>query len=207
MGEPARKQTLSYADYLALELSSEFKHEFHAGEIFAMSGGTPTHGFLGARCISLLDRSLGPGACRVYSSDVRIFVAEVNEGCYPDLSVVCGRLTHDPRDPDAVTNPVAVVEVLSPGTESWDRGGKFARYKRIASLRDYVLVTVDSNRVEHFARNDDGSWTYRDLGDGDVLRLSGAPAEVPVSELYAGVEDLRDGAESGPPGRSVGQTA
>ena len=147
MGAPGLKHRLSYSDYLALEQASEIKHEFHAGEIFAMSGGTAAHSFMGARCINVLGNALGPGRCRVFSSDARIYVADVNEGCYPDLSIVCGRVVHDPRDRDGITNPVAVVEVLSPGTESWDRGGKFARYKRLSSLRDYVLVTVDSNRV------------------------------------------------------------
>ena len=203
MGEPARKQTLPYADYLAREQTSDIKHEFYGGEIFAMSGGTFAHGHLAARCISLLDRTLG-GPCRVGSSDVRIFVPDANEACYPDASIICGSPQHDLRDRDAVTNPAAVVEVLSPSSESWDRGGKFARYQRLPSLRDYVLVSVERNRVEHFARNDDGSWTYRDLGDGDVLRLTGAVAEVAVAELYADIEDLRGEADAGPPGRPVG---
>ena len=183
---------MTYAEYVAVEESSEIKHEFVDGEMFAMSGGHPLHGLLPARFIAILARNLGPGPCRTYSSDTRVFVADLNQGFYPDLIVICGRFEQDPRDPQGVTNPAVVVEVLSPTTEMWDRNGKFESYRRLPSLRDYVLVTQERNRIEHFARNDDGSWTYRDLRDGDVLRLTGAPAEVAVSELYEGVAELRD---------------
>ena len=196
MAQPASKHQMTYAEYLALEQTSQVKHEFVAGECFAMSGGTPIHGHLAMRLGGILFRILGRGPCRPYSSDTRVFLQRSGEGCYPDVSVICGRPQHDLRDAQGVINPTVVFEVLSPTTAVWDRGEKFARYQTLATLRDYVLVTTEHNRVEHFARNDDGSWTYRDLHDGDMLRLTGAPAEVAVSELYDGVDELRDAADA-----------
>ena len=192
MAEPAQKPQVTYADYLAFEKASDTKHEFFDGQIVAMSGGRPLHGLLPMRFTALLARSFGAGPCRTYSSDTRVFIPQLGAGFYPDLTIICGRFEHDPRDPDGVTNPSVLVEVLSPTTESHDRIVKFDKYRHLPSLRDYVLVTQERNRVEHYARNDDNSWTYRDLGDGDTLRLTGAPAEVAISELYEGVEELRE---------------
>jgi len=191
---------MTYAEYVAAEAASDVRHEFVDGEMFAMSGGHPLPGLLAARFIVALGPSLGQGPCRSYCSDTRIFVPDLAVGLYPDLSVICGQFEQDSRDPQGVTNPTVVVEVLSPTTELWDRNGKFDRYRHLACLRDYVLVTQERNRVEHFARNDDGSWTYRDLRDGDVLRLTGAPAEVAITGLYDGVVELRQdpGAEGVP---------
>ncbi len=194
MADAAKKLTMTYEEYVVAEEASETKHEFVDGEMYAMSGGQPLHALLPARMIALLARSFGTGPCRTYSSDMRVFVPEVGAGFYPDLTVICGRIEQDPRDKQGVTNPTVIVEVLSPTTESRDRIVKFDKYRRLRSLRDYVLVTQERNRVEHYARNDDGSWTYRDLGDGDTLRLTGAPAEVAISELYEGVEELRESA-------------
>lgn len=191
MAQAARKPEVTYAEYLALEASTRDKHEFHQGEIFAMAGGTPAHAHLCGEVHALLRASLGRVPCRAFNSELRIYVPEIDEACYPDASIIGGKLTHDPRDAQAATHPVALVEVLSATTEKYDRGGKFEAYRHLPSLRDDVLVSQDHNRVEHFAKNDDGSWTFRVLLAGDTLRLSGAAATVAVDELYADVDELR----------------
>lgn len=192
MAQAAKKPQTTYPEYLAVAEASPSKQEFFDGQIFAMSGGSVLHGILTARFIGVLYGQLGNGPCRAGSSDVRIFLPHLGQAAYPDLSVICGRPAYDPRDPQGLTNPVVVVEVLSPTSESWDRGGKFERYAGLASLKDYILVTQDHDRIEHFARNADGTWTYRDLHAGEVLRLTGVTAEVRVDDLFVGVEELRE---------------
>ena len=192
MAQVAQTVGPNYADYLDFELSSPTKHEFHAGQIFAMAGGTRAHAHLCTRLSGALLSALGRRPCRPFNSELRIFIADRDESAYPDASVICGKLGSDPRDKDAATNPSVLFEVLSPTTEKYDREGKFALYRQIPSLRDYVLVSQEHNRVEHFARNDDGSWTFRPLEQGEVLSLTGAPATLSIDELYQGIDDLRE---------------
>jgi Uma2 family endonuclease len=182
MGD-GKKPVHTYAEYLALERASDTRHEFIDGEILAMSGGTPTHALLAMRIGRALD--LGAGPCEVYTSDLRVRVAATGRATYADLTVVCGPLACHPEDPDAVTNPSALFEVLSPSTERDDRGEKFAQYRRIPSLRDYVLVAQDKVRIEHFRRQGDGSWALVEHGAGERVELS-IGVSFAVDEVYRG---------------------
>ncbi|MCB9652161.1 MAG: Uma2 family endonuclease, partial [Deltaproteobacteria bacterium] len=105
-----------------------------------------------------------------------------------DVAVGCGRLEFGPRDRDALTNPISLVEVLSPSTESYDRGAKFAHYRRIPSLRDYVLVAQDERRVEVFHRTSDGTWAISDPVTAGTVALPGLGIELSVDEVYAKTE-------------------
>jgi Uma2 family endonuclease len=172
MNEPARKLTYTFAEYLAMEAASDTKHEYVNGEIFAMAGGTIEHGRLAARVSALLDTLLAGRPCAPLNSDVRVRVLATGLATYPDVSVVCGSIERDPEDEHSVTNPVVIVEVLSDSTEAYDRGEKFAHYRRIPSLRDYLLVSQHKPRIEHYRRNDDGTWTFREVSPPDAVRLS-----------------------------------
>ena len=174
---------MTFAEYLALEAASETKHEFLNGEIFAMAGGTPEHGALTANVIRLLGTALIDRPCIVYTSDVRIRVLATGLRTYPDVSVACGSIERDPEDKNTIVNPVALVEVLSDSTEAYDRGEKFAHYRRIPSLRDYLLVSQHESRIEHYRRNDDGTWTLRDVELAGVVQLS-IGCELSVSAVY-----------------------
>lgn len=177
------------AAYLAMENASEEKHILWRGEVFAMTGARPRHVRLATRLGALLDGALSRvGKCAPYASDLRISVPSKQGYVYPDVSVVCPPLQMDTDDPLAVTNPVAVFEVLSESTEAFDRGAKFDGYRSIATLRDYVLVSQTEPLVEHFARRDDGKWELSVLREGDVLRLSNG-AELGVDAVYEGVLD------------------
>lgn len=175
---------VSYADYLRLEATGDAKHEWLDGVVYAMAGGTLEHSALSASVIASLTIALRGRPCRVFTSDARVRVRSTGLGTWPDASVACGSIEHDADDPNALANPLVLVEVLSDSTEDWDRGGKFAHYRRIPSLRDYVLVGQREPMVEHHFRNADGTWTTRDLGPGDVLRLTGVAAEITVEEIY-----------------------
>lgn len=183
MGEPARTLKHTFAEYIALEEQSESKHELIDGEIYAVAHGTPEHGRLAARVIRMLGNALEGKPCEVFSSDVRVRVRDTGLAAYPDASVVCSRIERDPENRNTITNPVVLVEVLSDSTESYDRTIKLAHYRKIESLRDYLLVAQREARIEHYRRNDDGTWTLRDVVPPDVVRLS-IGVELSVADLY-----------------------
>ncbi len=182
MGEPAAN--MGYAEYLAHEADAETKHEYADGLVFAMAGGTLEHARLSGRLAFLLGVALEGKPCNVFSSDARVRVAATNRSTYPDLSVVCGPVEHASDDPHALVNPAVIVEVLSEGTERGDRGEKFRHYRRLASLREYVLVAQDEARVEVFRREAD-VWTFREHGPGQRVVLASIGASFEVDALYA----------------------
>lgn len=173
----------TYAQYLALERTSNVKHEFLGGQIFAMAGGTPEHAALAAAFVGLLFPDLAEHGCRAHSSDLRVRVRETGLATYPDVTIVCGASERDPDDPDAVTNPVILVEVLSPSTEEYDRGEKLQHYRTISSLEHYVLVAQDARSVESWTREGD-AWTRAVLTEADMLELPAVGATLGIRTLY-----------------------
>ncbi|WP_437948281.1 Uma2 family endonuclease [Sorangium sp. So ce296] len=184
MNEPARKIIWTYAEYLDQERASPTKHEFLNGEIFAMACGTPEHARL---CLSVgaeLRAHLRGRPCVVYSSDLRVRVQATGLSTYPDVSVVWSRLECDPEDTDAALNPIVLIEVLSDTSEAYDRGQKFAHYRRIPSLREYVLASQREPRIEVFHRNEDGSWTLREARAGEGAELQAIGCTLSVDDVY-----------------------
>ena len=173
----------TFADYLALERDSEIKHEFDAGEILAMSGGTARHSALAANIVVALATTRSPG-CTVFQSDMRVRVAATGRATYSDISMVCGPIEYDPDDAarTTITNPVLLVEVLSVTTEKGDRGNKWMHYQRISSLQEYVLVSQEP-RIEIFRRTPSGAWEYFEVREGNVRLASGPTLDLAV--LYA----------------------
>ena len=185
MTVPAHRIRYEWADYLALEASSNVKHEFLDGQIYAMAGGTPEHAALAAAMVGILFAQLRAGRCRVHDSDLRVRGLETGLATYPDATVVCGPLERDPEDQNAVTNPTLIVEVLSRGTEEYDRGDKFEHYKRMPSLRQYVLVSYREHAIEVWTRDQADAWTRAVAHEGDAAHLTAVGAQVDVHELYA----------------------
>lgn len=178
----------SYRDYLALEEASNVKHEYLGGDIQAMAGGTPEHAALQVAVSSLLHDRLRGGACRVFSSDLRVRVLATGLATYPDVTVVCGELERDPDSSITVVNPTLVVEVLSDGTEEYDRGEKREHYEKIPSLREYLLVSQRERRLELLRRRSDGSWEHRQAsGPGESLRLDSVACLLDLDAVYRGV--------------------
>lgn len=186
---PAHRIHYTWADYLALEASSNVKHEYLDGQIYGMAGGTPEHAALAAATIGLLFGQLRGGRCRAFDADLRVRVLETGLATYPDVTVVCGPLVRDPDDPNGVTNPTLLVEVLSSSTESYDRGDKFEHYKRIASLQQYVLVSHCAPEIEIFSRGGDGEWRRSVARHGEVADLTSIGATLDVTELYQSVTE------------------
>jgi len=186
MSAPAVELKLSYEDYLALERSSGLRHEWLDGRVYAMAGGTLAHGALAVAVLAELRALALPCGCVAYSSDAKVRIEETGLSTYPDGAVVCGRVEVSPRDRHAMTNPTVIVEVLSDSTEAYDRGEKWAHYRRLASLRDYVLVSQHTARIELYSREGD-HWTLREAGPGESLALTGLTGVLSVDRVYAGI--------------------
>jgi Uma2 family endonuclease len=186
MATPAHRIRYTYAEYLGLEASSNVKHEFLDGQIYAMAGGTPEHAALAAAVIGLLFfPAVRAGRCRPHDADLRVRVPATGLTTYPDVTVVCGPRVLDPGDEQAVTNPTLIVEVLSRSTEDYDRGDKFEHYKHLPTLQQYVLVSYRGPCVEVFTRDGGGAWTSAVANADNVADLASIGAELDVNELYA----------------------
>ena len=178
----------SATEYVAAENDAETKSEFFNGEIYAMAGATPTHALITANIIGALQQQLRGKPCRTYSSDLRVRVSETGAFVYPDVTIACPPLQFAEDDANALTNPVVVVEVLSPSTEANDRGAKWRHYQHLPSLRDYVLVAQNQKQVEHYERLDDGSWRYSVRENDGAVTLSSIECELNLDEVYERVE-------------------
>ena len=174
----------TWEEYLGLERSSNVKHEYLDGQIYAMAGGSPLHAALQVAVPNLLFPQLRAGRCRAHGADLRVRVLATGLATYPDVTIVCGPREVDPTDASSVTNPTLIVEVLSPSTAGYDRDEKFAHYKAIPSFREYVLVSQDERCVEVWTRGDDDAWTSVVSRDGDVAVLGSIAARLDVRELY-----------------------
>ena len=180
----APRHRYTFRDYLDVEEMSAIRHEFLNGEIYAMAGGTPEHAALCAALIAQLVTLLRGGPCRVYTSDLRVRVRATGLATYPDAAVICGPLERDPDSPTHVTNPTVLFEVLSPGTEEYDRGEKREHYQQIEGLREYVLVAQDARKVEVWRRAGAGAWSHTVHTAGQTLELASVGGRLSVDELY-----------------------
>ena len=183
------KPFYTFEQYLALERAQEYRSEYFAGEIFAMAGGTENHSLVASNVNRILGQQLRDRPCKVYTGDMRIKVQATGLTTYPDISSLCGKAEFLDELHDTLLNPQLIVEVLSPSTESYDRGKKFEHYRKIESLQDYVLISQDRMLVECFTRDSDGSWSMRDASAaGQSIRLSSLDCDLPLDEVYAKVE-------------------
>ncbi len=183
----ALRSRVSIEEYLAMEAAATEKHILWEGEVYsveAMSGGTPDHSIICANAITELNLALRGSRCSVMTSDQKVWVPRKKGFVYPDATVVCGRPALYPGTVDVVTNPVLIVEVLSEGTERFDRGEKFEGYRTIESLRHYLMVSSLRRLVEHYVRGEGDAWVLREYGEGAELRLIGPDVTLAIDALY-----------------------
>jgi Uma2 family endonuclease len=185
----ALKPKLTLAEYLARERTADVKSEYYRGETFAMAGASREHNTAKENLIVELGMRLKGSPCRTYSSDQRVKVSATGLYTYPDIVVVCGKPEFDPEDPDTLVNPVAIIEILSPATERYDRGAKFRQYQQIPSFQEYVLVSQDEPVIERFVRQPDGTWVLTVMAGltGEVAFAS-VPVRVAMADVYNGVD-------------------
>ncbi|MGA8346959.1 MAG: Uma2 family endonuclease [Isosphaeraceae bacterium] len=198
MSSAATKIRFTPQEYLALERKSETRNEYYNGEIFAMAGASREHNLTVANLLRDIGNQLEDRPCESYPSDMRVFIEATGLYTYPDVSVVCGEPRFQDREVDTLLNPTVIVEVLSPSTEAYDRGDKFRHYRRIDSLREFVLISQDRMMVERYTRRGN-DWVLSDLTDPDqVLKLESIGCQIPLDRIYAKIKFPEPGAAEEP---------
>ncbi len=173
--------------YLELEREAAYKSEYVDGQIYAMSGASRAHNRITLNIGGAMNSQFGDGPCEAFATDMRVKVSSTGIYTYPDIVAVCGEPHFEDAEVDTLTNPTVVIEVLSPSTEAYDRGAKFANYRESEGLTDYVLVSKDRVMVEHFSRGRDGSdeWVLKPISDlTGNLRLASVGCELPLTVIY-----------------------
>lgn len=178
-------------EYLAFERAAPGKHELWDGEVFAMSGASLGHNRIVRNLVRHLGNALAGMGCEVLPSDMRVRIGLRNRYVYPDVTIVCGRPQLE-GEADVLRNPNLVVEVLSPSTEAFDRGDKFAGYRSLASVHEVVLVSQDERRVECYTRQLDDSWILRERTGVGAVQLGPLAEPLPLAWIYEGVEIAED---------------
>jgi Uma2 family endonuclease len=179
------KPRYSPEEYLAIERESEFKSEYIDGYIVAMVGASEPHNLIVTNSVRELSSQLKSRDCRVYSNDMRVDLRGRKLFAYPDVVVVCGDPQFADESQDNLRNPVVIIEVLSQSTESYDRGLKFIKYRRIESLKEYLLIAQDGAMVEHYVRQANGDWLMSEASGLDaVIRLGSIGCDLKLVEIY-----------------------
>ena len=187
MGLPRPDKRFDAAAYLAWEETQAERHEYLAGEVFAMVGVRQSHNIATLNVATVLRRELRGSPCRVFVEAVKTRVAAADCFFYPDVVVTCD--ARDRLTPDYVSHPLLIAEVLSESTAPFDRGRKFAAYRKLESLQDYVLVDLAAQRIEVFRRDPENHWVLYDYARGDHVELAPLGLRLPVDELLEDTEE------------------
>jgi len=188
MPETAQK-IITPEEYFAMEESAEYKSEYYYGEIFAMSGASHNHNMIAVNIIAALHGSLRNSECVVYGSDMKVQVDEAVHYTYPDVSVVCGDIEFAQGRDDIIRNPAVIFEILSESTKDYDRGSKFTAYRKIKSLKDYIIVDQYACHAEYFYKDESGRWTLEEFTNSDDRFIIRAiDAELSLNTVYERVK-------------------
>ncbi|HLQ43214.1 MAG TPA: Uma2 family endonuclease, partial [Planctomycetaceae bacterium] len=179
------KTLMTEAEYLALERRSDEKHEFYQGEIFSMAGDSREHNLIALNLGGELRQELKDRPCEAYVGDMRVRITRSGLYTYPDVVAICGEPEFLDAEVDTLLNPTVLIEVLSDSTEEYDRGTKLKHYRKIPSLREYILVSQLEPLVEQFVRRDNNHWDLSETaGLETTLRLSSIGCDIPLAEIY-----------------------
>ena len=185
MGQAVQKTVFTATDYLTWEAEQVDRHEFLDGEVFAMAGAEDRHVTVSMNLAFALRQHLSGSPCRTYMSDMRLRVAAANAYFYPDVMVTCS--VQDLASPMHKAEPKLIAEVLSPSTAAYDRGLKFSHYRTLVSLREYVLIDLDSRRTDCYRLGADGLWVLHPVAPGETLVLASVAMEIGAAQLFADV--------------------
>lgn len=179
---------MSETEYLEFERASDIKHEYINGEVYAMAGASWEHNqIFGATYASLFSQLRGK-SCTVNPSDQRLKVMNTGVMTYPDISVICGEPIFAGEEFDTITNPILIIEILSPSTEAFDRGEKFQHYRQIEILQEYLLISTDQARIEKYSKQASGQWMLTDdIGLETVLALPSIDCALALADIYENI--------------------
>ncbi len=188
--QPQEKTYMTPEEYLEFERTSEIRHEYVDGEIFAMAGASLNHNRVNGNIFNEIKNQLKKSPCDAFASDMRVKVNELEKYTYPDIVVVCGDIELEKiKGLETLVNPAVIIETLSDSTEAYDRGKKFQHYRFLSSLQEYILVSQHHCLVEKYVRSDDGSWRYFSYEKMEqTLTIESINCEVLLSDVYYRVE-------------------
>lgn len=187
MGRAAQTPIFSAPDYLAWEAAQPERHEFIDGEVFAMAGAEDRHVTVAMNLAFALRQHLSGSPCRTYMSDMRLHVAAANSYFYPDVLVTCSPL--DLANAMVKSEPQLIVEVLSPTIAAYDRGLKFGHYRTLPSLKEYLLVDLDTRASDCYRKGADGLWVLHPFGRGEAVELASVALTATAAQLFAEVAE------------------
>ncbi len=189
MGAQLKEDYVSVAEFWAMEEKSEVRHEYLNGRVYAMAGGTPIHSKIIFKLSIAIGVRLRGNPCSGSNSDQLVKIERSGLRTYPDVLVSYPPERYDENEPNALLNPRLIVEVFSPSTQNYDRREKWAHYRQIPELRDYLLVSSDRVHVEHFTRNAQDQWVlWTGIERDEVLTVPDLSLEIPLDEIYEGLE-------------------
>lgn len=177
----------SIEEYLELESQSETKNEYHNGEIYAMARqgcASIFHNEILSNLIFLIKNSLKDKPCKVYPSDLRLQLIKSKLFTYPDAMIICGEPEFYQNRKDTVTNPTVIFEILSESTEKYDRGEKFSFYRELPELKEYVLISSLTKKVEKFKFIGNGEWIFKESKENEDFFLEVTKDSISVNDLY-----------------------
>lgn len=186
MSTSTMEPPVSPSEYLLRERAAEYKSEYVDGEIRAMTGASRKHGRVAINIGASLYAQLRGGQCEAFMSDMRVKVPQRKSYFYPDVVVVCGKSEVEDENEDTILNPTLIVEVLSPSTAAYDHTEKWESYRKLPSLRDYLLVAQDEPRVERYTRQGDQDlWLFSETRGMDaVLQLESTGCTLALRDVY-----------------------
>lgn len=171
--------------YLAWEREQALRHEYINGEVFAMTGASRKHNLICVNIAAALHTQLRGRPCEVYNNDMRVKINTAGAYTYPDIVVVCDHVMFEDDDVDTLLNPVILIEILSASTERYDRGAKFGYYRSLPSVQEYLLVSQDTYRIEHYVRQNITQWLFTDYRDlNSLVPLIAIKCELPLQIVY-----------------------
>lgn len=175
----------SPTEYLELEEQSECRHAYQDGEIIEMTGGTRNHNRISLNLSTRLDLELKSQGYEVFMADMRLWIPRPRQYTYPDVMVMAGEPVFHEKRTNTVLNPLVIAEVLSKSTSAYDRGDKFAYYRSIPEMREYVLIDQYACHVEHFSKTEEGKWLLTEYESlEDQLVLPAIALQIPLKDLY-----------------------
>lgn len=187
MGLAQSERLLDFPAYLIWEAEQEERHEYHLGEVFAMVGARIPHNTVAGNIFAALKSGLRGTPCRTHIDRTKVRIEAADAALYPDVVVSCDARDRGPED-RFLSHPVLVVEVLSEATAAYDRGPKFALYRKLESLREYVLVDIDLRRVEAFRLGADGHWVLHDFTGAASVEFASIGQDLPMTVLFEDID-------------------
>lgn len=185
--QKARK--LTEKEYLEIERKAEFKSEYYIGEMFELAGASLEHNRISKNITKSLSNQLNNKPCESFQSDLKVKEQSSGLFTYPDIVVICGEPVFYDQEKDTILNPTVLMDVLSPSTEGYDRGFKFELYRKIKSLKDYLLISQEKISIEYYTRLSDGSWNLKEYtGKSQSIEIKSIDCSLDLNEVYYNVK-------------------